>query len=109
MSVKLTTDLQNPEAKPWFLWDDPMTVAEVRRVLDEGSDAARLRLLARILREARDTEVWAFTTPREVIREWDRLAPMLGRRRAFWAWLLDAWRAQGLLDGASCPDSPPRR
>lgn len=98
MRTQLGTDLHNPETKPWFLWDDPMTVAEVHRVLAEGSDARRLRLLARIMREARDTDVWVFTTPQEVIREWDRLAPMLGRRREFWAWLLGEWKVRGLVD-----------
>ena len=98
MGVQLGTDLSNPDTIPWFLWDQPMRVADVHRVLSEGSASARRRLLARILREARDTEVWAFTTPDEVSREWDRLAPMLGKRRAFWAWLLAKWKEQGRLD-----------
>jgi hypothetical protein len=75
-----------------------MTVAELRRRLESGSQAERMRLLAKILREARDTEVWCFTTLEELGRHWDELAPRLGRRRDFWEFLLGEWRRDGLLD-----------
>lgn len=93
----LSTDLDDPEAVPYFLWDEPMTVNELRRRLESASRAESTRLLAKVLREARDTEVWRFTTPAEVLDRWDELAPRLGRRRAFWEFLLDAWRRDGLL------------
>ncbi|MBI5366338.1 MAG: hypothetical protein HZA54_04820 [Planctomycetes bacterium] len=97
MAALLSTDLTDPNAVPYFLWDDPMTVAEVKRRLAASSAAEWARLLGKILREARDTEVWAFTTPREVAARWLELAPHLGRRRGFWEWLLGEWRRQGLL------------
>lgn len=93
----LSTDLSDPESVPYFLWDEPMSVAELRRRLTGGSEAERTRLLAKILREARDTEVWTFTTPEDVQRRWNDLAPRLGRRRRFWEFLLSQWRRHGLL------------
>lgn len=93
----LSTDLADPEAVPYFLWDEPMTVAELRRRVASASIPERDRLLAKILREARDTEVWRFTTPAEVSERWEALAPRLGRRRAFWEFLLNEWRRQGFL------------
>ncbi len=95
--VALATDLDNPEAIPYFLWDDPMTLRELRERLQTASRAERLRLLAKILREARDTEVWKFTSPDEVALSWPDLAGQLGRRRPFWEFLLTEWRNQGLL------------
>lgn len=94
----LSSDLSDPDAIPWFLWDDPMTVAECKRRLREASEPERLRLLGKILREARDTEVWHFTTPREVAALYPRLSRHLGRRRGFWEYLLGSWRRAGLLD-----------
>ncbi|MEJ7721557.1 MAG: hypothetical protein WKF58_14480 [Ilumatobacteraceae bacterium] len=41
------------------------------------------------MREARDTDVWKFTTPREVWRRWNEIAPQLGRRREFWRFLFE--------------------
>ncbi len=99
MAVQLTTQLDDPEAIPYFLWDDPMTMRELRARLDSASPPERARLLGKILREARDPDVWRFTTPEEVAARWSELAPHLGRRRAFWEYLLGAWRRHGLLRG----------
>ena len=51
------------------------------------------------MREARDEDVWKFVTPQEA---WERLPDVskhLGRRRAFWEFLFDLWRREGLIDG----------
>lgn len=98
--VKLATSLGDPDAVPYFLWDDPMTLAELRRRLSQGPEPERVLLLARVLREARDTEVWQFTSPGEVIALWPRLALHLGRRRPFWEFLLGRWKELGLVAAA---------
>jgi hypothetical protein len=95
--VELTTDLSRDDAIPYFLWDQPMTVAELRRRLS-GRPEDRYRYLGAILREAREPDVWRFTTPAEVLREWNRLEPQLGRRREFWRFLLGKWRELGLVE-----------
>lgn len=95
--VVLTTNLEDPQAVPYFLWDEPMTVAELREKLETVSQPEKLRLLGKILREARDFEVWRFTTPNEVLRLWPRLSRHLGRRRRFWEFLLGEWQELGLL------------
>ena len=98
MPANLTTDLSDPNAVPYFLWDQPMTVAELRERLRTLSTVERDRLLGKVLREARDEDVWLFTTPAEVSKNWDALSPHLGRRRPFWEYILNAWREAGLLD-----------
>lgn len=95
----LSTKLSDPGAVPYFLWDDPMTVAELKVYLDSASESERLRLLALILREARDPDVWLFVTPAEVVRLWPRLVGRLGRRRSFWEFLLERWKRLGLVRG----------
>jgi len=99
--VALSTDLDSPEAIPYFLWDDPLTNRELRTRLQSASSPERARLLGKILREARDTDVWKFTTPEEVDRRWRELSIHLGRRRPFWEFLLGEWRRQGLLGADS--------
>jgi hypothetical protein len=98
MSVALSTNLLDPEAVPYFLWDEPMTVAALRERLRTASRPEAARLLGKILREARDTDVWLFTTPADVTVRWGELSPHLGRRRPFWEFLLAKWREEGLLD-----------
>jgi hypothetical protein len=95
--VALSTDLESPDAVPYFLWDEPMTNGELRARLESSSRAERTRLLGKILREARDPDVWKYTTPQEVESRWRELSIHLGRRRPFWEFLLGEWRRQGLL------------
>lgn len=95
--VRMTTDLDDPDAVPYFLWDEPMTVAELRRRLETAPEPERVLLTARILREARDTDVWRFTSPADVVRLWPRLRLHLGRRRPFWEFLLGRWSDQGFV------------
>jgi hypothetical protein len=82
---------------PYFLWDEPMTTAEFQRRLSSASVEEQIRLLAKLLRQARDTDVWHFTSPVEIRDRWPALAPLLGRRRPFWEFLLDCWQKEGLL------------
>ena len=96
MSLSLSTNLGDPGAVPYFLWDEPMTVLELQRRL-ETAPGERFRLLGKILREARDTDVWKFTSPEEVLRNWSQICPYLGRRRSFWEFLLERWRHEGLI------------
>jgi hypothetical protein len=99
MSVSLSSDLTDPLAVPYFLWDEPLTVAEFRRRLTTASPAEQILLLAELMREARDTDVWKFTSPEEVWRKWPALSLHLGRRRKFWEFLLDHWQNEGLIGG----------
>jgi hypothetical protein len=99
MATSLSTNLDDPEAIPYFLWDDPMTMRELRARLRDASSPERSRLLGKILREARDEDVWKFLSPADLSARWDELSPHLGRRRGFWEFLIGAWREQGLLRG----------
>ena len=94
--IFLGTDMKDPEVVPYFTWDAPLSVREIQQRLSVP-DAERYRLLGKILREARDTDVWAFTSPGFISSNWERLKPHLGRRRAFWEWLLKRLREEGLL------------
>ena len=96
--VALSSDLDDPEAIPYFLWDDPMTNRELRQRLRTVSLPERARLLAKILREARDTDVWKYTNPDAVVQAWPAVSLHLGRRRAFWEYLLGGWASQGRID-----------
>ena len=97
-STRPSTELGNLDAIPYFLWDEPMTMRELQEKLTTASEPERVRLLAKVLREARDTEAWLFTTPMAVAQDWSLLAPRLGRRKAFWEFLLRAWHREGLLE-----------
>ena len=93
----LTTDLSDRDRRPYFLWDEDTSIAELEASLRGPDRAERLRLLGKMLREARDIDVWRFVTPAEVARELPELGRRLGRRRAFWEFLLRGWREHGIV------------
>ena len=93
----LGTDLDDPETRPWFLWDEDMSVRELRQVLADEGHPRWVELTAKLMREARDDQVWLFVPVGRVAARYADLAPRLGRRRPFWDYLLAAWRRHGLL------------
>ena len=95
----LTTDMTEDAKRPYFLWDEDITIGELRERLERGSEYERTRLLAKMLREARDIDVWQFVTPEQVAASLPSLGRRLGRRRAFWEFLIHGWQADGLLAG----------
>ena len=93
----ITTDLSRDELRPYFLWDEDVSIGELRAVLAGPASYERDRLLGKTLREARDLDVWRFVRPAEVAAALERLRPRIGRRYPFWRFLIDGWRADGLL------------
>lgn len=93
----LTTDLSDESKRPYFLWDEDLSIAEFRQRLLGEDRWERLRLLGKMLREARDLDVWEFTTPEEVAEALPELGRRLGRRRPFWEFLIEGWRQDGIL------------
>jgi hypothetical protein len=96
-NIKLSTEIEDPMAIPYFLWDEPMSVAQLKARLRDASRPERIRLLGNILREARDADVWIFTNPDEVQQLWPELCLHLGRRKAFWEFLFKRWQIEGFL------------
>jgi hypothetical protein len=93
----MTTDMSQGALRPYFLWDEDVSIDEMRFLLRHGSEWQRQRLLGKMLREARDIDVWHFVTPDEVARALPEIERRLGRRRKFWEFLIAGWREDGIV------------
>ena len=94
----LSLDPSEPTGRPYFLWDEDLTWVDLQRALcGARGENERLRLLGKMLREARDRDVWKLVTPAEVAAALPQLGRRLGRRRGFWEFLIQGWRDDGLL------------
>jgi hypothetical protein len=93
----LTTDMCAGELRPYFLWDEDVSIAELREVVAGPDTERRDQLVGKMLREARDLDVWQFVRPVEVARVLERLKRRLGRRYRFWSFLIEGWRVRGIL------------
>ena len=90
--------LDDAHAQPYFIWDIPITVAQLRRRLLHPDPRERALWIGRIMREARYPDVWRFVTLGEVLDQYDLIQRHLGhRRRRFWDFLIQGWRDDGLL------------
>jgi len=95
---RLALNLSDPGVRPYFLWDEDISVAELHEALrPDGDSHERLRLMGKLLREARDVDVWDFVSPEDVRVALPALGRRLGRRRRFWKFLIDGWCRDGLL------------
>ncbi len=97
MARPLTRDLLMEDMRPYFLWDEDTSIRELRRILASGDTAKRNYYIAKIMREARDDEVWQFVSVGEVRAVWRELEPKLGRSRGFWEFMFDGWARQNLV------------
>jgi hypothetical protein len=95
----LTTDMSRGDLRPYFLWDEDVSIDELRTVLAGPDGYQRDRLLGKMLREARDLDVWTFVSPGVVASALPRLRRRIGQRYGFWEFLIEGWRRDGLLPG----------
>ncbi len=97
MSDPLSTDTDDPNARVYFVWDEEITYRQLREHLSVEDPDDRAMWMARVMREARYRDVWRFVRLVDVLRMWPRIERHLGRMREFWNWLIEGWRADGLL------------
>ena len=83
--------------KPYFAWDVNVTEAELHEKLRSPDADARAQWQGWIMAEARYPDVWRYLSLDEILRDWPHIRLHLGRKRAFWEFLLDGWRRQGLI------------
>jgi hypothetical protein len=82
---------------PYFCWDRPWSVGEIKKKLASQEWPEKSDLVAWIMREAAFADVWLFLTPQEVDSHLKVLAPLLGRRRELWEYIVKAWHELGKL------------
>jgi hypothetical protein len=71
-----------------------MTLDEFRQALRELDPEPRAYLIGKLMRQAKPDDVFTFVSRREIRELWPRLERYLGKSRAFWTWLLEAWEEQ---------------
>jgi len=89
--------IQAPTDRPDFLWDEPLSRDDLKKVLAGEDEKESLYYAAKILREARFEEVWEYVSPAFLASHWEKLRARLGRKKGFWEFFYTTWRAHGLI------------
>ena len=71
-----------------FAWDRYESAESLRSKLADESSPQWLTTAAWLMREARVEQVWDFLTLQQVEKHLPRLAPLLGRQRQVWEYLI---------------------
>lgn len=81
-------DLNRNDVKPYFLWWCDASTGDLRAHLADDDPQTRAYWLGALLREANTRDVWLFTTPDAIRRDWAHLQRHLGRSGPMWGFLL---------------------
>jgi hypothetical protein len=94
MSILAPTPLDrmvDPSGRPYFLWDDDMTLDTFRARLRDADAEVRAYFLGKLMRQAKPDDVFTFVTVAELRANFSLVERYLGQSRPFWTWLLDQW------------------
>jgi hypothetical protein len=80
-----------------FAWDRRESAETLRAKLADESSPAWPATAAWLLREARVDQVWPFLSLRRIASAFPQLAPLLGRRRPLWEYILRTAREMGRI------------
>lgn len=80
--------LCDASGRPYFLWDADMTLGDFRAQLVDADPDVRAHAIGKLLRQARPDDALMLVSLADIRRDWARVLPYLGNRRAFWTWLL---------------------
>lgn len=98
-------DVSRDDAIPYFMWDYGYSVGQIRSMLAESNEAQRIWLMAKIMRDARYSDVWKFISLQDFLKYRDRLMSKLGREKSFWEFLYSRWIKQGIIPDAGNSNS----
>lgn len=96
-------DLTKDNKVPYFMWDYRYTIRQIRETLSSSDERQRLRMMAKILRDARYEDVWKFISVKDLLREREELMRRLGRQRDFWEFMYKRWVKQGIVSDVEHP------
>jgi hypothetical protein len=87
----------DPQGRPYFLWDEDLTLEEFERRLEHQDPKVRAYFVGKLMRQAKPDDVFEFISARAIRDQWEAIQPYLGRKREFWTWLFGEWEQRGYV------------
>ena len=83
--------LVDAQGRPYFLWDEGMTLDDFRSRLRDPDPEVRAYFVGKLMRQAKPDDVFTFVSLAQLQALLPAVERYLGRTRAFWRWLLERW------------------
>jgi hypothetical protein len=85
--------LVDAQGRPYFLWDEELTIDQFRALLRHEDVQVRACYLGKMMRQAKTDDVFTFMTRAEVEELLPAVERYLGKTKDFWLWLFAQWRS----------------
>jgi hypothetical protein len=85
--------LVDAKGRPYFLWDEDITLDVFRSRLASSDPEVRAYYLGKLMRQAKPDDVFTFATVADITALFPLLSRYLGKTHDFWIWLLGCWKA----------------
>lgn len=83
-NIKLSYDIKNDNAIPYFMWDYCFTNKEIKNILISSDESKKVWLIAKIMRDARFEDIWRLLDLKEILQLKHMLEHRLGHRKKLW-------------------------
>lgn len=80
--------LCDAQGRPTFLWDNDLTLSELKARLVSPDVEVRAYWIGTVMRQAKPDDALTLVAVSEMREHWPKLARYLGRERPFWEWYL---------------------
>lgn len=87
--------LTDRRGRPYFLWDNELTLEQFRALLLDPDEEVRAYWLGTLLRQARPDDALSIASLAAIRRDWARAEKYVGRERPFWNWYLAEMAERG--------------
>lgn len=87
--------LCDARGRPYFLWDNELTLAEFQARLADRDGDIRAYWLGVLLRQARPDDAIVLAGRADIVEGLPRLHGRLGDVEPMWVWLASRWRTHG--------------
>ncbi|HOK41548.1 MAG TPA: hypothetical protein PLD27_10975 [bacterium] len=94
---ELTNDINDENKIPYFMWDYFLTNREIKEILKSDDENKKIWLIAKILRDAKFTDIWKLVDKKVLLKYWDKIYLRLGQQKQLWKFVIDKWFEYGFI------------
>ncbi len=79
------------------MWDYFLTNREIKEILKSDDENKKIWLIAKILRDAKFTDIWKLVDKKVLLKYWDKIYLRLGQQKQLWKFVIDKWFEYGFI------------
>ncbi len=95
--IKLSYDIEDDNAVPYYMWDYLLTNKEIKNILSSSDESKKIWLMAKIMRDAKFEDIWKLVDLKNIKKYKIKFKHRLGRRKEIWNFLFKKYKKYGII------------